>query len=116
MDWIKVIIGCRLESIRLGKMSIAFELEDADPVRRYEIASNATVELVGAEATLSARWEIAEAILEQTLTAAEFDARASTLTLSFGAAGSVVFVASPVDADHIAIWKNLETGEWGLLQ
>lgn len=111
------LIGCRLESVRLSKMSWSLEFQGTGvPLPHHSIATSAEVSCAGSVSDAQPTYQFIQDILEDDLVDAQYDAENRTVTLQFRQGARLEFSNREyAGGDNAAIITNLANREWQLL-
>lgn len=111
------LIGCRLESVRLSKVSWSLEFQGSGvPLPHYSISTSADVSFVVSGNEGKPTYEVIQDILESDLVDARYDADSRTVTLWFRQGARLAFSnREHAGGDNSTIITNHANGEWELL-
>jgi hypothetical protein len=110
------LIGCRLESIKLSKMSWTLEFQGrGSRPRHFLLSSSAAVSCVGSGESDQTVYDAIQQILEDELIEAQHDENRRVVTLRFREGGQIEFSNSNNQGgDNSAIVTNLADDAWEL--
>jgi hypothetical protein len=108
------LIGCRLESVRLSKMSWSLEFQGTGiPLPHYSISTSADVSFIDTGKRGKPTYELVQDMLEDYLANAQYDAETRSVTLTFREGVRMEFSnLAYAGGDNSAIITNLANGEW----